>query len=133
MTTPAAPSPRARLIHDIVSKEGYVPQFNEQGTVLFKVEGKFFSIPDDDEQSFIRVIHQRFRLVKDEAERPRLMSAAVEVSGSVKVAKVYVGKTEVWAVAELFCWPTARFATAFPRSLRVLNYAVKEFEKKFKG
>src|SRR5262245_11324739 len=117
MTTPATPSPRAKLIHDIVSKEGYVPQFYQQGGITFKVEGKIFSIPDESEESFIRIIHQQFRLVKSEEERPRLIAAAVQVSSSVKVAKVYVAKTEVWAVTELFCWPVERFAAVFPRSL----------------
>ena len=133
MTNPSHPSPRAAAIHRIVRERGYVGELEPAGSVLFKVEGKLYRIPDDRDQAFIRIIHQQVRTVRSEAERPLLEAAAVLACGTTKVAKIYVTEVEVLPVVEIFCSPVDRFAAIFDRSIAVLNYIVQEFQKHLKA
>lgn len=133
MTSPSGPSPRAKQLHDIVRDTGFVPELDANGSVRFKVEGKICLIPDDRDQTFVRIIDQEFRKVRNEEERPRLEAAAVETSSSTRVAKVYVRQDQVWAVVELFCAPVERFAAVLLPSLRVLDYAAEDFLKRLQA
>jgi hypothetical protein len=129
----ASESPRAKQLRDIVRDTGFVPEIDAHGNVRFKAEGKTYLIPDDQDQAFIRIIHQEFRKVLNEEERPRLEAAALDVNSSTKAAKVYVRPDQVWAVTELFCWPVERFAAVLLNSLLVVDYASEQYLKALKA
>src|SRR5262245_46492729 len=131
--TPVHPSPRAVAIQRIIQERGLVGQLEPAGSILFKVEGKLYRIPDDSDQAFIRIVHQQFRKVENEEERPLLEAAAVAVCGTTKVAKVYVTQDNVVAVVEIFCTQVDRFAAVFDRSIGALNYIVGEFATQLKA
>jgi hypothetical protein len=130
--SPAGESPRAQQLRDIVRDTGFVPEIDANGAVRFKAEGKIYLIPDDKDQAFIRIIHQQFRKVQNEEERPRLEAAAFDVNSSTKAAKVYVQPDQVWAVTELLCWPVDRFAAVLLKSLQVVDYASEQYLKALK-
>lgn len=108
--------------------EGYRPDINESGFVSFKVEGKFYVIPiDEDDPEYFNLIFPNFWSIDDEEERAHAMVAANETTASMKVAKVVIHGDSIWACIEMYVSPPEQFTAVFARSLRTLQAGVQHF------
>lgn len=119
---------RAKMYEDFLREEGYLPQIDNDGDVVFKMEGRTFLIlidPKDDE--FLQVCLPNFWPIESEDERERAQVAANYATEQTKVAKVFPVADNMWATAELFCSPPEMFKPVFRRFLSAITTAVETF------
>lgn len=119
---------RAEMYDDYLREEGYLPQIDDDGDVVFKMEGRTLLIlidPKDDE--FLQVCLPNFWPIESEEERERAMGAANQTTAQTKVAKVFPVADNMWATVELFCAPPEIFKAIFRRSLSALVAATETF------
>lgn len=120
----------AKIYTDWLSAEGYPVRVDEDGDLMLKIEGMtYFIILDEDDETYFTLVFPSFWPIESEDERRKAERAALEVTSSVKVAKVFIRKDQMFATIELFC-PSPEAATAVvPRSIRALQRAVRDFVK----
>jgi hypothetical protein len=122
----------AKLCIDYLRNEGYVPQLDEAGNVLFKFEGKLFIVTtDDNDLQFLRVVMPNFWEIESEQEKRLAMEVTNQVNERIKVSKVVVNRNNhVWAMAEQFIDSTPNLEDFFKRTIRVLKAAADEFAQR---
>ena len=118
----------AQMYLDYLRDEGYAPQIDQDGDVLFKYEGgKYYILIDEKDEMYFRVVYPGFWPIQSEVERGRVIKAAMEATASTKVAKVFPVGNDVWADAELICQPPDTFKLVIWRSIRSIRAAVAKF------
>ncbi len=117
-----------QVVHDFLHNEGYVPNIDKDGDIVFKYEGgTYLIVLDDDDQEFFRLIFPSFWTLESPAERARAEHAALKVTAQTKVAKVYLTHDNTWAAVELFYTSIEHVIPIFYRSMRALRSIVKSF------
>lgn len=108
--------------------EGFDPQVDDAGDVLFQCDGNnYYLMVDDDDPGYFRLLFPDFWSIDSEAERQRALLAAAEVTAEIKVAKVYVIGDDTQAAAEMFLADPEDLGRVFDRALRALQGAVRRF------
>ena len=120
---------RSKMYRDHLVTLGYVPEIVDGGHVRFKVEGSTYFINASDDQDYFRITYRWTIRIDSEADRAKALAAALEATGGTKVAKVYLIENDAVGSLEMFCSPPEAFKPSFPRSLKVLKYAVDQFNK----
>jgi len=121
------------LYVNFLKEEGYVPNLDSDGDVVFKVEGRSYLIfVDEKDQEFFRLGFINFWKIESEEERTRVYIAASESSANTKVAKVYVVREDTWASIELFVHRPEDFKAVFKRSMSALKASVETFATKMR-
>ncbi len=124
---------QAQMFFDFLVSEGYRPEIDEDGDVLFRREGRVYLIlVDEDDDEFFRLVFPNFWSIDNEFEREKAEKAALYASAKTKVAKVFTVRDNVWASIEMFCSPLENFKPVFERSIRALNVAVQSFAEKMR-
>lgn len=119
---------RAQMYLSYLREEGYAPQIDQDGDVMFKFEGgKYYILIDAADEMYFRVIYPGFWPIQSEEERERVIRAAMEATASTKVAKVFPVGNDVWADAELLCQPPETFKLVIWRCIRSIRAAVARF------
>jgi hypothetical protein len=119
---------------EYLRENGYRPQLDGDGDVVFKYEGKTFLIfVDEEDPGFFRLVFPNFWPIEDEAERVRAWQAATEATASTKVAKVFLVEDNVWASVELFMGAPSGFAAVFGRCLDAIMVGVSTFATQMKA
>jgi hypothetical protein len=121
---------RARAYVDILAAEGYRPQMDEDGDVIFKSEGlTFVIITEEEDEEYVSLVLPNFWSIESEEELARVLKAANEVNRSIKVVKIFVRKDgkNTWAAVEMFVKSPESFNLVFERALRALKGAVARF------
>jgi hypothetical protein len=121
---------RARAYMDFLAAEGYRPQMDEDGDVIFKSEGlTFVIITEEEDEEYVSLVLPNFWSIESEEELARALKAANEVNRSIKAAKIFVRKDgkNTWAAVEMFVKSPESFNLVFERSLRALKSAVARF------
>lgn len=122
---------RADMYKTYLVEEGYSPKTDDDGDVVFKYEGKHYCIIiDEQDEDFFRLIFPNFWSIDSEAERSKVLEAAVYSTAKTKVAKVFVVRDDTWAAIEMFCSPPEAFKIVFRRSLSALQAGINNFLKK---
>jgi hypothetical protein len=125
-----------RMYIDFLTKEGYKPEFEEQGDIAFKYHGDWYSIEIYDEDlEFGRLC----LMVKAEFDSDRIIhayKAASEVSGGSKLSKAYIrngdireGEQHVVFSIGFLLHHLGDFKKYFQRMLDEMRYACKQFWK----
>ncbi|MEY3175452.1 MAG: hypothetical protein RLZZ436_3366 [Planctomycetota bacterium] len=121
---------RISVILEHIKTEGYVPSIDDDGDILFKVEGRsYFVILDEKDEMFYRLVFPNFWSIEDDEERERVIQAATQASAKTKVAKIFPVKDDTWASIELFLSGPQEFIAVFSRSLSALQSAVGTFRE----
>ena len=124
---------RAQMYEAYLREEGYSPKVDEDGDIVFKIEGRVYliMIPEDDEE-FFRIIFPNFWSIGSEEERVKVNTACMEATKDTKVAKVFPVRDNTWASIELFCMPPESFRLVFRRCMSALRRAVDTFVQQVK-
>ncbi|MDY0019503.1 MAG: hypothetical protein RBT47_05815 [Anaerolineae bacterium] len=125
---------KSQMYEEFLRGEGYLPQIDADGDVVFKAEGKvYLIIIDERDEEFFRIAFPNFWPIESPEERAKVTQAALDATASTKVAKVFPVQDNVWATIELFCLPPENFKLVFRRSFSALQSAVTTFVGKMRA
>lgn len=117
-----------QLMMDWLTREGYRPNIDKDGDIVFKREGKTFLILfEEADELFMRLVFPNFWSIDTETERLQIAQASTLATANTKVAKVFPVGDNVWASIELFCANIGQFQAVFERSLSALAASVDRF------
>lgn len=121
---------RTSLYVTYLTEEGYTPQVDSDGHIVFEFDGGtyYISVYADDPEYF-RLIYPNFWPINSPVERARAYIAADRVNRECKLVKVYLesqGK-QVSAEIEEFFDHSDRLRLMFRRALQSLRYGVQQF------
>ncbi|HOU24784.1 MAG TPA: hypothetical protein PLN42_11125 [Anaerolineae bacterium] len=119
---------RAQMYVSYLREEGYAPEVDKDGDVMFKFEGGiYYVLIDEEDEVYFRIVYPGFWPIRSEAERDRVIKAAMAATASTKVAKVFPVGDDVWADSELLCEPPEAFKQVMWRCIRSIRAAVAKF------
>lgn len=116
---------------DFLKKEGFAPQIDEDGDILFKFEGYsyYIQVNDDDEQ-FFRIMLTNIWPISGPEEMNRVLIATDYSNSTSKTAKIFVVRNDVWITAELLIENPDSYQKVFMRALRLIQGGRNNFELK---
>lgn len=122
-----------KMYMDYLTFEGYRPEIDSDGDILFRIDGLtcYIAIDEKDPQ-FFRIFSPSVWDFDNEDERKKVMSACDYVTGMTKVAKIFTVKKRVCISVELFVSSPENFKPVFYRSVGVLQNAKRKFVEKIK-
>lgn len=124
---------QAQMYCEFLRAEGYLPEIDEDGDVIFRDGQRVYLILiDEKDEEFFRLVFPNFWSIETEEERARVEKAALHATAMTKVAKVFPVRNNVWATIEMFVSPIEGFKPVFDRSMRALNVAVHSFVEKMR-
>jgi len=119
-----------QMYTDFLRAEGYVPQIDQDGDIVFKVEGGMYLILlDEKDDQFFRLIYPNFWSIESPNERIKVEKAALVATGNTKVAKVFPVGNNVWGAIEMFAASPEAIKPVFARALSALRTAVNSFKE----
>jgi hypothetical protein len=118
---------RAQTYFDFLAEEGFRPTLDEDGDVVFKVEGYMYYVSIEEDEQFFRLIFPNFWPLENRAERERAERAALAVTSHLKVVKVLPTERGVLATVEMFCAPPESVLPVFHRAIQAIQGAVRAF------
>jgi len=119
---------RVSVYYDFLKKEGYLPELDRDGDIVFKIEGRtYLVILDENDEPFFRLVFPNFWRIESEAERKQVEHAAMVATASTKVAKIFPVGDNTWGTIEMFAATPEAVLPVFKRSLSALNTAVMKF------
>lgn len=120
------------MIRDFVEhylrEEGYAPYVDEDGDLVFKVEGRTLIYFDNaDDQGFFQLCMPAIFDVTDD-KRETALKACNTVSRDMKVVKAcLMGSNSVWLFFENLIAPTPDISKLMPRAIRLLVSSQQKF------
>lgn len=130
---PKSKSERVEMYRQFLAAEGYAPQVEAEGVLVFKSEGKVYLImPDDKDEVYFRLLMPNFWSIENEPERRKVLKAAAFANAQTKVAKIFPLGDNTCASIELFCSPPDAFKPVFKRALSAIRTAVDNFVSKMR-
>lgn len=121
---------KAEIYFEYLKEEGYLPQIDNDGDVIFKAEGlSYLLFAGEDDPTYFRLALPFFWEIESPAERQRVLAAAAVVNAEVKVVKLYVVEDHTWASVEMLMDPPENFKPIFTRALRLLRHGVTRFSE----
>jgi hypothetical protein len=112
---------------NFLREEGYRPEVDKDGDIVFKYEGGTYIVFVD-----FRIVYPNFYHIGDEVERQKVLRAADYATGSTKVGKVFTVRDRVWGSVELLFSSKEEFRGVFGRAMRILRTAVMSFVEKMR-
>jgi len=126
-------TPTEKVI-DHLGKEGFRPQVDQDGDILFKVEGfTYFIGLSEDDPTYFRVCFPNFWEIESEEERQRALEASGHATARCKGAKVFVVRDDTWATMEAFYLTVDEFLEMFERNLGAVQAAASIFRQRMRG
>ena len=118
---------------EYLTQEGYRPEIDNDGDVVFKKEGKnYFISVDENDPEFFRIVLPNFWSIENTEERSRVLAAADESNRKSKVSKVFTVRDDTWASIEIFIAHPKAFEAVFPRAMSALENGVLQFVQKMR-
>lgn len=125
---------RIQIVQDFLRNEGYAPQIDSDGDVVFKYEGRtYIVILDEGDTEFFRLVFPNFWPIEGLDERARVQQAALNATAGTKVAKVFLVRDNVWATTEMFVTNPEDALAVFKRIMSALQTAVQTFANEMRG
>ncbi len=119
---------RIQVYYDFLKNEGYLPQLDRDGNIVFKVEGRtYLVLLDEQDEPFFRLVFPNFWRIESEEERHKVERAALIATAGTKVAKIFPISDNTWGTIEMFAATPESVLPVFMRSLSALNTAVMKF------
>ncbi len=121
------------LYLDHLRDEGFRPGLDGDGDIRFKIEGRTYVIlVDERDLGCIRIVYPSFWSVESPSERQLAIEAAERATAETKVAKVYLVGESTWAAFEMLCDPPESLKAVFPRAIRTIRAATRNFVERMK-
>jgi hypothetical protein len=113
--------------------EGYLPEVDGDGDVVFKMEGgSYVLFAHEDDREYFSILFPNFWPIESEQERSSAYVAACHATATTKVAKVYVVRDNVSASVELIFGDPEQFKPVFRRAMAMLRGSVGVFAEKMR-
>jgi hypothetical protein len=121
------------MYSQFLRSEGYMPELDKDGDVLFKVEGLiyFIQVFEDDPEHF-RLVLANIWPVKSEYEKQQVLAAANHANTRSKAAKITLVDDNVWVSIEQFVAQPEDFKATFRRCLSALQNGMRTFVNKMR-
>lgn len=126
---------KAQVYSKFLTEEGFRPNIDSDGDVIFKAEGGTYYIDiDAKDDIYFRIVFPNFWKVENNEELMRVIIAANHATMLTKVAKVYVNSDgkNTSASIEIFLSRAEDFKAVFTRSMSALKASVQNFLDKMK-
>ncbi|MCW7752654.1 hypothetical protein OOT00_01485 [Desulfobotulus sp. H1] len=122
------------LYMEYLKGEGYRPEVDEDGDVMFRREGKiYFLFVTEDDSDFFRLVLPNIWPIESIEENLQVLAAADFSNALSKVSKVYTVNDDVWVSIEMFLPSQKDFSQIFRRSMEALDNGVANFVRKMQG
>lgn len=119
---------------EYLANEGYRPELDKDGDVMFKKEsGTYLIMVDKDDAEYFRLSFPNFWPLKTPEDQSKALEACNYANRMSKVAKLTMFPNNVWANIELYVPNREGFKPVFERSLRSLTNAISNFAKRMRG
>lgn len=115
------------MVMDFLRKQGFCPEVDEHGSIIFKYQmcTYLFINNDEDEEFFQLALPGIFDVTEE--NREIVLEAANKVNRTIKVVKLFVPDSDVWAVFENILDQSPEVDTIIPRALSILQHARQAF------
>jgi len=117
----------AQAYVDYLAEEGYRPTIDQDGDVVFKIEGYMYFISIEEDEQFFRLIFPNFWPLESADERVRAERIALRVTQRMKVVKVLTTDHGVIATVEMFVSGPESVYPVFRRCVQAIRGAVRAF------
>jgi hypothetical protein len=122
-----------RLYVEYLSDQGYKPEVDGDGDVVFRAEGISYCISVDEKDiQYFRVVCPNYWKIESDDERAEALEALSHSNARCKVAKSYILRGQVWSSVEIFVERPTAFKVLFARSLSALQFGVRTFADKMR-
>lgn len=123
-----------KMYKEYLANEGFKPEVDADGDVIFKFEGTSYYISvDAEDQEFFRIMSTEVISVKTPEERWKSEVACVYATSKTKVAKAFISSDKVRFSLELFVAKPQDFKGVFIRGMSALQAVRKNFVEKLRG
>jgi hypothetical protein len=117
-----------QLYTDYLKAEGYKPEVDADGDVIFKRDGRTYFIQvSEKDPEFFRIVLANIWSVEDEKERAKVLVAADSSNAKSKVSKVHTLRNNVWVSVEFFFERPEDFKGVFRRAMSALDNGAFNF------
>lgn len=124
---------KGELYSSYLRSEGYLPEVDRDGDIVFKVEGgSYILFANDKDREYFSLLFPNFWPIENERERTVAYAAACQTTATTKVAKVYLVGDNVSASVELIFGDPEQFKAVFKRALVTLQGSVAVFAEKMR-
>ena len=111
-------------------EEGFNPQVDEDGDVIFRCESRtYVLIQDERDPTFVRLLLPNFWAIESEEEHLRALMTANQVNAKMKIVKLVMVRRSVWASIELLIDSPAHFVNVFNRCVQIIPDPTREFRQ----
>ncbi len=105
---------------DFLKTQGFCPEVDEHGGIIFKYQmATFLFINNDEDEEFFQLAMPHIYQVTDD-NRDIVLEAANKTNTSMKVAKISVLDDSVWAFFEILLDQSPDVKDIIPRALNIL-------------
>ena len=105
---------------DFLKTQGFCPEVDEHGGIIFKYQmATFLFINNDEDEEFFQLAMPHIYQVTDD-NRDIVLEAANKTNTSMKVAKISVMDDSVWAFFEILLDQSPDVKDIIPRALNIL-------------
>lgn len=118
---------RVKTIQEFLISEGYRPEVSGCYIALKHEGRRYYVAIDEENDQHYSIVFPSFWPIESDEERARALAAANKATGELKVAKVYVHDTDVWATLEAFCACPEHYLPVLLREIRAVSAAVRAF------
>lgn len=127
---PLTPTRYATDVLDFLAEEGFRPQLDDEGDVLFKFEGgTYYLMTSDADPSYFALYYFRFWPLEDPAERIRAHEAAAQAQQRIRIGQITVLDTDVNASVQAYLPGADAWRGVLLRNLSGLQALVRSFRE----
>ncbi len=122
------------MLLNFLAEEGYRPKIDDDGDIVFKIEGGVYFISFDEKDStYFSIVYPNFWEIENEDEHEKVLDCASRTNATCKAAKVYVVKDNTFATIETFMESPEQFMGVLNRFVSALRFAVRTFVDHMRG
>ena len=115
------------MVLNFLKEQGFCPQVDENGSIIFKYQmSTFIFLNNDEDEEFFQLA---FPYISDVTEENRelVLEAANKVNSKIKVAKVIIPGDDVWVLFEVILDQSPEVGSIIQRGLGILMGARRAF------
>lgn len=113
---------------EFLREEGYRPQIDEDGDIVFKHESQSYLLfIEESDSGYFRLVFPAFWEISSPDEEEKASQIIMTINAEMKVVKLYQLADKMWAAVEMFCDPMENCKSVFQRCLRVLQLSSNRF------
>lgn len=122
------PTAIARKYHEFLSEEGYRPKIDDQGDVIFKIEGKFYFIQTyEHDELYFRICYPNFLRLESGADIQKALNSANIANQKIKASRLTLFDNFGTADVGILLAHPDDFKHVFNRGISAIDAIVKCF------